>query len=179
MDLEDKLLVLKFNRGDRAALRRIYTKYKDYLVTLAGALLFETSQAQDVVHDVFQQFMQQAGTFRLTGSLRGYLATCVANHARNGNRRRQRQDRARTSEAEPVGADPIEQMVMTEENRCIARALGQLPEEQREVVALRIYGEQRFPAIARIQGVSVNTVEGRFRYAVKKLRMLLSPEEIG
>jgi hypothetical protein len=36
--LEDKLLILKFNRGNREALRSIYEKYKDDLVTLAAAL---------------------------------------------------------------------------------------------------------------------------------------------
>ena len=53
------------------------------------------------------------------------------------------------------------------------QALGQLPEEQREVVALRVYASLRFPVIARHQGVSVNTAEGRYRYGMAKLRQCL------
>ncbi|MBN1508589.1 MAG: RNA polymerase sigma factor [Sedimentisphaerales bacterium] len=84
--LEDKMLVLRFNRGDRCVLHRIYDKYKDDLVTLAAALLMDLSLAEDVVHDVFVSFLDSAGRFRLTGSLKGYLATCVANRARNLNK---------------------------------------------------------------------------------------------
>ena len=79
--LEDKLLILRFNRGDRSVLHRIYDKYKDDLVTLAAALLMDVRLAEDVVHDVFLSFLGSAGGFRLTGSLKGYLATCVANRA--------------------------------------------------------------------------------------------------
>ena len=176
MEIEDTLLILRFNRGDKVALHRIYEKYKDRLVTLAGALLRDASSAQDVVHDVFHGFMQQAGLFRLTGSLPGYLSTCVANHARNCNRSRRSRQEACSGESALGAREPIQQMMMDEEVRRIAQALSKLPDEQREVVALRIFADQRFPAIARLQGVSVNTAEGRFRYAAKKLRELLDEE---
>jgi len=173
MDLEDRLLVLKLNRGDKAALHRVYEKYKDCLVTLAGALLIDRSGAQDVVHDVFFSFMQQMARFRLTGSLKAYLSTCVANHARNCNGIWQRQQRSRSQEIGLHENEPVREIILDEQAEKVSRALDQLPEEQREVVALRVYADQRFPAIARHQGVSVNTVEGRFRYAMKKLRGLL------
>jgi DNA-directed RNA polymerase specialized sigma24 family protein len=85
--LEDRLLILRFNRGDRSVLHRIYDKYKDDLATLAAALLMDVSSAEDVVHDVFISFLSLAGHFKLTSSLKGYLATCVANRARNVTRR--------------------------------------------------------------------------------------------
>lgn len=173
MDVEDRLLVLRLNRGDKTALHRIYEKYKDCLVTLAGALLIDRSGAQDVVHDVFFNFMNQMTQFRLTGSLKAYLSTCVANHARNCNGTWQRQQRSRSDETEPSDDGPVKRVLLDEQAEQVWRALDQLPDEQREVVALRIYADQKFPAIARVQGVSVNTVEGRFRYAVKKLQKRL------
>ena len=89
--LEDKLLVWKLKRGSRQALRCIYEKYRDDLLRLSAALLNETSVAEDIVHDVFIAFVCSAGDFQLTGSLKGYLATCVANRVRNVNRKRKRQ----------------------------------------------------------------------------------------
>ena len=53
---------------------------------MATALLADKSEAEDVVHDVFVGFIGSAGRFRLTGRLKGYLATCVANRARNRNK---------------------------------------------------------------------------------------------
>jgi RNA polymerase sigma-70 factor (ECF subfamily) len=173
MDLEDQLLVLKLNCGDKAALHRIYEKYKDCLVTLAGALLIDRSAAQDVVHDVFFSFMQQMAHFHLTGSLKAYLSTCVANHARNCNAVQKRRVRPCSEDPGLHHDEPVKQIILDEQAQQVALALDQLPDEQREVVALRIYTDQRFAAIARHQGVSVNTVEGRFRYAVQKLSKLL------
>jgi RNA polymerase sigma-70 factor (ECF subfamily) len=60
-----------------------------------------------------------------------------------------------------------------EELDCVGRALAELPYEQREVVVLRLHNGMRFHAIARMQGVSLNTVQGRFRYGVDKLKTLL------
>jgi len=174
--LEDKLLILKFNHGNREALRSIYEKYKDDLVTLAAALLTDVTSAEDVVHDVFVSFIESSRKFRLTGSLKGYLAACVANNARNRNKAgRRHQNR----QAETVMSDanrPDAAAIFGEELRQLAWALGQLPYEQREVLLLHSYSGMRFRAIAKQQNVSINTVQGRYRYATDKLRSMLNGE---
>jgi DNA-directed RNA polymerase specialized sigma24 family protein len=77
--LEDKLLVWKMNRGKPDALRRVYQKYKDDLLTLATALLFDKTEAEDCLHDCFVAFIKGAPRasdnlrftqFRLCGRLR-------------------------------------------------------------------------------------------------------------
>jgi len=84
--LEDRLLVWRLRRGSSEALCRIYEKYRDGLLRLAVSLSNDAALAEDVVHDVFVSFIHQSRQFRLTGSLQSYLATCVANRARNANR---------------------------------------------------------------------------------------------
>jgi RNA polymerase sigma-70 factor (ECF subfamily) len=177
--LEDKILILKFNRGDRRVLHRLYDKYKDDLVTLAAALLMDVSLAEDVVHDVFIAFLGSAGRFRLTGSLKGYLATCVANRARNVNKAARRHGCAALDHVpDPAceGPAPEQAAIFGEELGRLTEALRQLPYEQREVLLLRSRSGMRFAALARVQGVSINTVQGRYRYAVDKLRSLLDSE---
>jgi len=177
--LEDKVLVWKFNHGDLDALRGIYEKYKDDLVTLAAALLTDVSSAEDVVHDVFVSFVRSSGKFRLTGSLRGYLATCVANGARNRNKAGRRHGSIALDEAEPAVIDsgrPEARAIFGEELLQLTEALEQLPYEQREVLLLHSYSGMKFRAIARQQEVSINTVQGRYRYAIDKLRSMLNGE---
>jgi len=177
--LEDKFLILRFNRGDRRVLHRVYDKYKDDLVTLAAALLLDRTSAEDVVHDVFLAFLGTAGRFQLTGSLKGYLATCVANRARNLNKAgRRRHGVALEDVPDAPGGEPSPEQVAIfgEESDRLSAALQQLPYEQREVLLLRSHGRLRFAAIAETQGVSINTVQGRYRYAVEKLRSLLESE---
>ena len=56
------------------------------------------------------------------------------------------------------------------------RALEQLPYEQREVVTLRMEADMTFRQIAALQQASINTVQGRYRYGLAKLRSLLNGE---
>jgi RNA polymerase sigma-70 factor (ECF subfamily) len=177
--LEDKLLIWKFNRGNRDVLRGIYEKYKDDLVTLAAALLNDVSSAEDVVHDVFVSFIRSSRKFRLTGTLKGYLATCVANNARNKNKANQRRRNIALDEENQVEANssnPEFRVIFGEELHHLSRALGQLPYEQREVLILHTYSGMKFKAIAGQQSVSINTVQGRYRYALDKLRSMLDGE---
>ena len=81
--IEDELLKWKFKCGSKDALRRIYEKYLDYLLTLTMALVNDAGAAEDVVHDVFVTFAKSAEQFKLAGSLKSYLATAVCNRARD------------------------------------------------------------------------------------------------
>jgi DNA-directed RNA polymerase specialized sigma24 family protein len=81
--MEDKLLILRFKRGSTDALCRIYEKYEGIMLTVAAGLLNDVNGAQDAVHDVFVSLAQSPERLRLTGSLRSYLTTCVANLARD------------------------------------------------------------------------------------------------
>ena len=71
--LEDRWLIWKFRRGDKDAFRAIYDKYAGDLLTLAGNLLNDKAGAEDVVQDAFIALAESIETFRLTGSLKGYL----------------------------------------------------------------------------------------------------------
>jgi RNA polymerase sigma-70 factor (ECF subfamily) len=174
--LEDKLLILKFNRGNREALRSIYEKYKDDLVTLAAALLTDVASAEDVVHDVFVSFIESSRKFRLTGSLKGYLSTCVANNARNRNKAGRRHQNVEAGEVTSDANQPDTAAIFGEELGQLRLALGQLPYEQREVLLLHSYSGMKFKTIAKQQKVSINTVQGRYRYALDKLRSMLNGE---
>lgn len=177
--LQDKVLIWRFNRGEKEALRCIYEKYKNDLVTLAAALLNDVSSAEDVVHDVFVCFLKSSGRFRLTGSLKGYLATCVANNARNRNRAKQKHagyGLDGTDEVSSNSKNPDAEAIFGEELCQLSSALARLPYEQREVLLMHSYSDLKFRTIARSLGVSINTVQGRYRYALHKLRSMLDGE---
>ena len=175
--LEDKLLVLRCRRGNRDAMCRIYRKYKDLLLTIATGLLYEPAEAEDVVHDVFVAFAQSAEQFQLTGSLKGYLATCVRNLALDrirANARRAEGPSPVTSN--PAASNPETDAVATEELAQLRSAMSRLPYEQREVIVLHLKAGLRFREIARLQGVSISTSHARYRYGMDKLRSLLNGE---
>ena len=177
--MEDKLLIHRCKRGSREALTRIYHKYKADLLLLAMALLNDRAACEDVVHDVFVSFVQGLDDFRLTGSLKGFLLTCVANHARNWNKAQRRRMRVGAAGNEPVLAHsdgPVETVACNEQVERLGAALAELPFEQREVVMMHLQASMTFGTIARARQVSANTAKSRYRYGIDKLRSLLNGE---
>ena len=177
--LEDKVLIWKFKCGSSDALCSIYQKYKKDLLKLAAILLNDVSDAEDIVHDVFVSFAQSAEKLKLRGNLKSYLLTCTANRARNRNRAQRQRQTAGLDKAETIVSNlkrPEELIICSEELRRWSDAMGQLPYEQREVVILHLRAGMRFRQIARLQGISVNTIKGRYRYGLDKLRSILNGE---
>lgn len=176
--MEDKLLVFRCKRGSSNALARVYQKYKRDLLILAMTLLNDTSAAEDVVHDVFVTFVQNLKQFNLTGSLKGYLLTCVANRARNINKAKHRQSVA-SNPAEYIDSglnEPPRSIICNEQLRQLRNVMGQLPYEQRETMMLHLHARMTFSAIAEQQQISVNTVKSRYRYGLEKLRLIFNHE---
>jgi RNA polymerase sigma-70 factor (ECF subfamily) len=173
--MEDKLLVSKCKRGATDALGRIYQKYKTDLLVLAIALLNDKSAAEDVVHDVFLSFVQSLERFRLTGSLKGYLLTCVANRSRNFNKAKYHQGQGldKTGSFCSDSNGPANSLICNEQLKSLSGAMAKLPYDQREVILLRCRAEMTFKTIAKSIGISTNTAKSRYRYGLEKLRLIL------
>ena len=176
--IEDEVLKWKFKTGNQEALRRIYEKYLSRLLSFAMALLNDAGAAEDVVHDVFVSFAESAETFKLRGNLKSYLTTCVLNRARDimrANRNRP----VRLDEADSILSDkeePDRAILGSERARQLNHAIAQLPDEQRQVIVLRLKGEMKFRDIAKLHNVSINTIQGRYRYGLDKVRSILDGE---
>ncbi|MGE5297058.1 MAG: RNA polymerase sigma factor [Solirubrobacterales bacterium] len=174
--LEDEWLKWKLRRGSPEALAQVYEKYIDAMLTLAVGLLGNRTAAEDVVQDVFLSFARSAKGLQSQGSLRSYLATGVLNRVRDRHRQRSRQAVSLDDVADPIcgSAGPVQAAILVEEIARLDQAVAELPEEQREVVLLRLKAELKFRDIARLQQTSVNTVLGRYRYGLDRLRSLLN-----
>jgi len=175
--LEDEWLKWKLRRGSQEALARVYEKYVDAMLTLAMGLLNHRTAAEDVVQDVFLSFARSARDLRSHGSLRSYLMTSVLNRVRDSRRQRLRQAR-RNAELGCGGeaAGPEQAAIRREQAARLNTAVAELPDEQREVVLLRLKANLKFREIARLQQTSISTVLGRYRYGLDRLRSRLNGE---
>jgi len=177
--VEDKLLIWRFKLGSQDALRRIYEKYKNDLLKLAVALTNDVNTAEDIVQDVFVNFAQSVAKIQLSGNLKTYLATCVANRIRNTKRDQKRHETPsiETTDREICDiARPEQWAILSEELELLNNAMTQIPYEQREVLGLYMQGGMSFRQIARVQNASINTIQGRYRYGLNKLRSILNSE---
>jgi RNA polymerase sigma-70 factor (ECF subfamily) len=142
-------------------------------------LLGDVHAAEDIVHDVFVQVARTRGRLEATGNLKGLLATSVANRARNYRRDAYRYHNSLVRQANGDPVDPCQPekwAIVSEQLQLLSEAMAQLPYEQREAVALHLGSGLSFPEIARVQDAPVNTVQGRCRYGLQKLRSLLNSE---
>ncbi|HCO94758.1 MAG TPA: hypothetical protein DIU00_12540 [Phycisphaerales bacterium] len=180
--IEDRLLLWRFKNGNEDALCRIYEKYRTRLLKLANALSNDKVLAEDVVQDVFVSFAQSARRLRVSGNLRAYLATSVANRVRNRFRDDRSKQYVSLDSAEDITSaarTPQQWVTYSEDMQKVNDAIEQIQYEQREVVLLHVHGGMKFKAISQLQNVSINTVQSRYRYAVEKLRVLLKEQMLG
>jgi RNA polymerase sigma-70 factor (ECF subfamily) len=177
--LSDRTLVRKFQRGDPEALLTIYQRYRDYLLSVAMALVCDLDQAEDAVHDVFVSLARNRREFRLRRNLKACLAVCVANRTRDLRRRRQVRAAVRLDPEGKVvsgSCGPEQTAILKEQCRRLAEALGQLPEAQREVLVLRHKCDLPLREIARLQQTGISTVHARYYRGLDALRALMNGE---
>ncbi len=163
------------------SLEELYDAHAGALFALALNLTRSDADARDLLQEQFQRLARQPMPTGVRDP-RGWLLQSI--HRLAIDRVRRRATRERTSERwskESMElfaphADPDEAAF----RRNLAQALGDLPEDQRSVVHLKLWEGRTFEAIARLLGIPPNTAASRYRYGIDKLRARLRPfyEEI-
>lgn len=177
--LSDRALVREFKRGDPDALLAIYQRYRDYLLSVAVALICDMDRAEDAVHDVFVSLAQKRHEFRFRGNLKACLAVSVVNRTRDLLRRQNVRAAAPLDpDVEIISKSPAPEQtaMLNEQCRRLAVGLGQLPEAQREVLVLRHKCGLPLREIAKMQQTGISTVHARYRYGLNTLRALMNGE---
>ena len=169
----EKGLVARLRTGDREAFKEVYERFKGDVLALAATMLGHRDGAWDVLQDVFVSLARNAPDLAPDSNLKAYLLTAAANRARDHWSKSKTGSVALDAATEVPSTraqDPAQAALRGEEARRIWEGIASLPEEQRLVVALHIYGDQTFKEIAESQGVSENTIQSRYRYALRKIR---------
>jgi RNA polymerase sigma-70 factor (ECF subfamily) len=147
----------------KADVRQLYEEHGRAMLAYASALLRDPSAAEDVLHQVFLKLL--GGRAAVNGEPRAYLFRAVRNGALNHIRGQSREVEfdAAVLWLESPGAS-------RETVVALQSALQALPQEQREVVVLHLWGQLTFEETAAIVGISPNTAASRYRYALAKLK---------
>jgi RNA polymerase sigma-70 factor (ECF subfamily) len=146
------------------------------LVLLARQYVTDRAEAEDVVQEAFVRFWK--ARHRVSDPA-AFIYASVKGVALDERRTRAR--RRRREEATPR-AEAAPWFVPTSEDddlkASVEAALRMLPEPQREVLVMRIWGGLSFPQMAEALGISENTAKSRYRYALSKLGGWLAEEAV-
>jgi len=150
----------------RSIVGRLYDQHGASLYRYALMLLADPGAAADAVQQVFTALLGRAATTAFDNEAH-YLRRAIRNECFSMRRhRRVRSEDAARSLLEPSGSDPV----APEERIALERAIRALPVEQREVVHLHVFEGLTFREIAEQAGESINTVAGRYRYALARMK---------
>lgn len=174
-------------RGDltprEVALETAFAAHAAGVAALAARLLRDAEAGRDVCQETFVRFDERMDEVR--GDPGPWLRAVASNLALDRLRRRRRDARAldalarRAREAEagagPGAGGPPDPVLAQERRERVLGALADLPDRQREVVALRVLEGETFPTVARALGISEGSAKVHLRRAVERLRGLLAP----
>ncbi len=159
----------------RTQVQALYQELGPALLLYARSIVPDVSSAEDALHQVFLKLL--SGEAAMPEDPRPYLYRSVRNAALNA-RRGEVRERARSAglaetrrEAMPMFTAP---QGLDEARGALEEALSTLPDEQREVVVLRTWGEMTFDQVGDLLGIPPNTAASRHRYALEKLRERLA-----
>ena len=150
-----------------AEVRHLYDQHGPALVAYARSFVYAAA-AEDVVHQVFLRLLSPE--VEMPDVPVAYVYRAVRNAALNARRNGQR-------------LAPLDPQLSVFKHRggnmeaalTLEKALGELPEEQRQVVVMRIWSGLTLEEAAAATGAPLNTVASRYRYALEKLREKLRP----
>lgn len=174
----DDALIARFRRGDEDAFARLYKRHRRGLYGYALSFTGREARAADAVQDLWLGALEEIEKLARVVNVRAYLYRSLRNALIDEYRRLAREKHALEKQFQGVrlvkGRDTVGSQ---EEAERLNLALQKLPEEQREVVLLRIYGEMKFADIADVLQENTKTVESRHRLALEKLREWLQPTD--
>jgi len=166
-------LLLGLAAGDERAYAVLYDRFATRMYRAALRILGRREDAEDVVQDVFLAVVRSRERLSDVRDLTAYLFTALHRAAGQCAQRRARTIQAASTAAnEAITAVEQEASDQPDWNR-LQQALRSLPEEQREVITLKIDGELTFAQIAQVLGVSLSTAASRYHYALRKLKTSL------
>lgn len=185
--LSDNELVLRYQSGDESALKALIQRYEKRLFSYILVSVKNKELAEDIFQDTFIKVIHtiRSGNYYEEGKFFHWVMR-IANNLKVDYFRRSQKIPVMsatenydaldflTSKEESVEQTMVREQVYED----LARVVDHLPDEQREVLMLRIYNDYSFKEIAEATGVSINTALGRMRYAIINMRKLINQHQI-
>ncbi len=179
-ELSDEDLMLASAHGDEGALDILYLRHKEAVLRFLVYRCGSWAVAEELLQDVWVKLCRNRFSYRVTAKFTTYLYTIVRTTLIDFYRKQppfsDSVDDLSPSDMPRDAHQPDTLLEQDEQQQRLREALNLLPEEQRQVMQLRLNEDLSAEEIAGIVGVSTNTVKSRIRYATAKLKQAVTDE---
>ena len=186
--LNDKELVMRYRNGDVASFQILVDRYQNKIYSYVLMLVKDKQLADDIFQDTFLKIIRtiKAGAYKEEGKFIQFAMRIAHNliidHFRKAKRLPMvdptKEDYDMLDNAKFMDPSIEEKMVTEQIYDDVRKMIEYLPEEQREVLVMRMYDDMSFKEIADATNVSINTALGRMRYALINLRKMAKQKNV-
>lgn len=185
--IPDALLVKNYIAGDENALAILIQKHQSKIYGFIYSKLADRDVADDIFQDTFMKVIKtlKSNSYNEEGKFLPWVMRISHNLIVDYYRRNKKMPMLRETEDFSIFSI-LKDTSLNAEGKIITdviendlkKIINELPDDQREVLTMRIYQDYSFNEIAELTGVSINTALGRMRYAILNLRKVIEKNQI-
>jgi len=186
LKITDSQLVEHFLDGNDACFETLLNRHKDKIFTTIIMIVKDSYLAEDIFQETFIKIvkMLRSGKYADDGRFAQYAVRIARNMAIDYFRRTKNRPMINGETGESIldsmsfADNQQKEMEKSEATSTIRKLVDELPDDQKEVLLLRHYGDMSFKEIADLTKVPLNTALGRMRYALINMRKLIDKKSL-
>jgi len=185
--IPDALLVRNYIDGDENALAILINRHQSKIYGFIYSKLSDRDVADDVFQDTFMKVIKtlKSNSYNEEGKFLPWVMRIAHNLIVDHYRKNKKMPMLRETEEFSIfsvltdSSQNIKGRIITDIiEKDLQRIVEELPDDQKEVLMMRLYQDLSFNEIAELTNVSINTALGRMRYAVLNLRKIIEKNQI-
>lgn len=185
--LPDSLLVKQYIDGSELALENLINRHQARVFNFINSKVQDCDTAEDIFQDTFIKVIKtiKNGQYNEEGKFLPWIMRIAHNLVIDFFRKNNRMPKVRNTEEFDIfqfisdnSPNAEHRMVQDQVVKDLQKLVQELPDDQKEVLIMRLYRDMSFKEIAENTNVSINTALGRMRYAIINLRKLIEQNQI-
>ena len=183
----DALLVKNYVAGDESALATLINRHQSKIYGFIFSKISDRDLTDDIFQDTFIKVIKtlKSNSYNEEGKFLPWVMRIAHNLIIDHFRKNKKMPMFRETEEFSIfsimtdNSQTVENRMITDQvEKDLKKLIEELPEDQKEVLVMRIYQDLSFKEISELTGVSINTALGRMRYALMNLRKVIDKHQI-
>ena len=185
--LSDSVLVERYLSGSEISLEVLISRHQSRIFNFINSKVQNRDTAEDIFQDTFIKVIRtlKGGQYNEEGKFLPWVMRISHNLVIDFFRKNNRMPKVKNTEEFDIfqfisdsSLNAEHTMVQDQIVKDLQKLVQELPEDQKEVLIMRLYRDMSFKEIAKNTNVSINTALGRMRYAIINLRKLIDENKI-